>query len=289
MVKGAPGGLIRVGFKDDDRSFKRIPRSAMYERHLEKVYEIEKDQIDYLVDEFGEAIWADDWVQKCQNKPWTYYIVIKETFVPLDVTEDVRYQGEFILTMENVPMELKIADIECWLRCGLETEDKDFLQAYIDLKNQEQEIKNLQHRITRVPEKEILDDMGKFLPEEKEAEKREALYLMLNKLKREAESKRVKIVRRIRRIILIKKKSEDVKLVSCAGRIVAHHPPRHHCTPPVYCWVAAPRTCRSRSLRRSLHRLPARGGGAPAPGGGGGGGGGGYRSMGRKVGTGRKA
>ena len=127
MVKGNVGGFIRVGWKGDDSSFLRIPRSVINEEHVEKLFDIKKGNVDYLIDEFGEVIWPEDWAMRCQNKPWRYFIILKDAVEPDDVGEDPRYQGGTILVLEHVPDRVSESDLRAWLRCGLDTEEKEYM------------------------------------------------------------------------------------------------------------------------------------------------------------------
>ena len=210
---GVVGGNIRIGWKDDPSSFLRVPRTVLTEKQVEKLFEIEPDTIDYLVDEFGEVIWPDDWAVKCQNKPWTYYIVLKdEQEEGADVTEDPRYQGGNALVLEHVPMRVDAGDLEAWLRCGLDQEDRDYVNTMAQIRVVEEEMAKNEKRLKRVPQKQFRDVNGHPFSEEIDAQKRRELAEELDEKGQNLNKQLAAHIAHCAKLQKLKRRTEDLKL-----------------------------------------------------------------------------
>ena len=83
-------------------------------------------QCAYLKDGYGDYIWPEDWMIKCVcNPPATYYVVEKEKEAEsIDPSEDLRYAGESLVIITDVPEDVYHKDLRAWIRCGLADEDR---------------------------------------------------------------------------------------------------------------------------------------------------------------------
>eukprot|EP00935_MAST-01C_sp_MAST-1C-sp1_P002461 g2461.t1 len=206
------GGLIAFGFKGDEESFKRCTRKVLSKEHLEKMFDLEAE-LDHVQDEFGQAIWPEDLQMQCQPKPWRYFIIEKELTEVQDAAADPRYQGLTSLDLLNVPADVNKIDLECWIRAGLDIEDKTYMNNWAQVVAVEDEIKTTEKRIKKVPDKEFINvKTGKPEPPKEEAILRKAYFEKLVKQKEDLEKNRNKLLSKVRRVQKIKRAAEDVKL-----------------------------------------------------------------------------
>eukprot|EP00937_MAST-01D_sp_MAST-1D-sp2_P004793 g4793.t1 len=212
MVKGNVGGFVRVGWRNDDKSVLRIPRSVLTEEHVEKLFDVEKGKIDYLIDEFDEVIWPDDWATRCQNKPWRYHIVLKDEVEVDDVQEDPRYQGGVALVLEHVPGRVGEQDLRAWLRCGLDTEEKEYMTTMSQVEHSEAELAKNERRKLRVPQKVFKDVNGHAYPEHVDSMKRRQLAEELEARGENLQKQLERLVTHAAKLQRLKRRTEDVKL-----------------------------------------------------------------------------
>jgi len=213
---GVVGGNIRIGWKDDESSFLRVPRTVLTEAQVEKLFEIEPGTVDYLVDEFGEVIWPDDWAMKCQNKPWTYCIVLKDEVEVEDVTEDPRYQGGAALVVSHVPLRVTAVDLEAWIRCGLDQDDRDYVNTMARILTTEEEAEKNERRMKRVPQKQFRDVNGHPFSEEIDAQKRHELAEELEEKGENLKKQLAAYVAHCAKVQKLKRRTEDVQLEQTA-------------------------------------------------------------------------
>jgi hypothetical protein len=206
------GGLIAFGFKGDEESFKRCTRKVLTKKHIEKMFELE-NELDHVEDEFGQAIWPEDMQLQCQPKPWRYFIMEKELTEVHDAATDPRYQGSTSLDINHVPMEIRKLDLECWIRAGLDTEDRAYMATWAQVVAVEDEITEMEKRIKKVPEKEFINvKTGKQEAPQEEAVLRKAYFEKCIKQKEELDINRNKLLAKAKRVKKIKRSAEDVKL-----------------------------------------------------------------------------
>jgi hypothetical protein len=206
------GGLIAFGFRGDEESFKRCTRKVLTKKHLEKMFELE-NELDHVEDEFGQSIWPEDMQLQCQPKPWRYMIIEKELTEVKDAASDPRYQGATSLDINNVPIDCTRIDLECWIRAGLDTEDRAYMSTWAQVVAVEDEVKEMEKKIKKVPEKEFINvKTGKPEASKEEAVLRKAYFEKCIKQKEELEISRNKLLAKVKRVKKIKRSAEDVQL-----------------------------------------------------------------------------
>ena len=69
-----------------------------------------------------------------KKMPVTYYIIEKiERPAFTDPDEDDSYEGKSVVCVMNVPDVVERDDLECWIRCGIATEDPALNAAKLDV------------------------------------------------------------------------------------------------------------------------------------------------------------
>ena len=83
--------MIRIGFKDQAKSFMRVPRNKLHPTHINRLFNC---NVELLLDQFSEAYYPEQWVWELKAKPFEYYIVnYLKTEVPVDPEDDPNYMG----------------------------------------------------------------------------------------------------------------------------------------------------------------------------------------------------
>jgi hypothetical protein len=166
--------LIVIGFKDDEKSNRTIPRNRLLQHLLNKVF---KCEIEFLLDQFGEVLYPEQWLRECQAKPYYYTISKKQPAPPVeDAEEDPDYMGDSMLFVEHVPKEVDAVSLETWLKTGIQSETTKIVKLREHVHKAEVAIRGIEAKISEVP---FLDVSA---PTEKEAaEQRKQIADLLNK------------------------------------------------------------------------------------------------------------
>ena len=99
---------------------------------------------------FPEILLQKDAFNK--KMPVTYYIIEKlERPVFTDPDEDDTYEGKSVVCVMNVPQVVEKDDVECWIRCGIATEDPALNAAKIDVEKCVKKIENIERKLEQVP------------------------------------------------------------------------------------------------------------------------------------------
>ncbi len=166
--------LIVIGFKDDEKSNRTIPRNRLLPHLLNKVF---KCEIEFLLDQFGEVLYPEQWLRECQAKPYYYTISKKQPAPPVeDADEDPDYMGDSQVFIEHVPKEVDVVSLEAWLKTGIQGETTKIVKLREHVHKAEVAIRGIEAKISEVP---FLDVSA---PTEKEAaEQRKQIADLLNK------------------------------------------------------------------------------------------------------------
>ena len=186
---------IVIGFKDDEKSNRTVPRNRLLMSILKKMFKVE---IDFLLDQFGEVLYPEQWMTECQGRPYYYTIVEKQKALPtVDANMDPDYIGDASVFIENVPTNVDAISLEAWLKAGIQSETsqiqkmRDHLAKgmatvrgieaklqevpFLDVdENNEKDAANARKEIAQLLEKEILIWQKKILKRRKTLEEYES-------------------------------------------------------------------------------------------------------------------
>ena len=166
--------LIIIGFKDDEKSNRTVPRNRLLLHILNKIF---KCEIEFLTDQFGEVLYPEQWLRECQGKPYSYTITKKQPAPPIeDADEDPNYMGDSQLFIEHVPKEVDPVSLEAWLKTGIHSLVTKIVKLREHVHKGENAIRGIEVKVSEVP---FLDVDA---PTEKEvAAKRKQIADLLNK------------------------------------------------------------------------------------------------------------
>ena len=125
---------ITIGFKDAEKDNRTVPRNRLLVTHLNKIFTntdfgknvvkaVGKVDIEFLLDQFGEVLYPEQWMTECQGRPYSYTISLRPTPPPVeDANDDPDYMGDASIFIENVPVQVDAMSLEQWLKRGIQSE-----------------------------------------------------------------------------------------------------------------------------------------------------------------------
>ena len=156
-------------------SRRTIPRNRLVPSHLKKVFNCD---IEYLVDQFGQVYYPEQWLRELAARPYYYTIVKKlEPEATIDAEKDPDYMGDSSVFIERVPLEVDKVSLEAWIKRGMQSETGAVQKMRDHVTAAEKMIYDIESKIQELPFVDIEDARN-----EKEAAKgRKELHDLLTK------------------------------------------------------------------------------------------------------------
>jgi hypothetical protein len=140
---------IIIGFKDDEKSNRTVPRNRLLMRHMEKLFKV---KIDFLLDQFGEVLYPEQWISECQGRPYYYTVVQKQQPPPIeDANMDPDYIGDASVFVENVPVNVDAISMEAWLKTGIQSETSQIEKMRNHLAKGMATVRGIEAKLQEVP------------------------------------------------------------------------------------------------------------------------------------------
>ena len=141
--------MIRIGFKDQAKSFMRVPRNKLHPTHINRLFNC---NVELLLDQFSEAYYPEQWVWELKAKPFEYYIVnYLKTEVPVDPEDDPNYMGGAALYLENVPANIDRESLKAWLCKGMQANVTRIKKMREKVADAQSKLRNVQRQLKDVP------------------------------------------------------------------------------------------------------------------------------------------
>ena len=145
--------MIRIGYRTDSTSFRKIPRNRLVPQHINKVFH---SDVEYLEDQFGTVLYPEEWIRKLAAKPYEYYIINKRVIeVEEDPLDDENFIGDTALFIENVPVEVNRKDLSLWVRSGLLSELDVIKEARKKVEDAEKTLMTINTKLEELPFLEV--------------------------------------------------------------------------------------------------------------------------------------
>ena len=195
--------LITIGMKDDEKSNRTIPRNRLLLNQLNKIWKID---IEFLLDQFGEVLYPEQWMTECQGKPYTYSISAKQQAPPTeDANIDPDYMGDASVFIEMVPMKVDQLSLEAWLKQGVQSETSQIEKMRKHLAKGMATVRGIEAKLQEVPFLDVKADNEK----EAAAARKEIASL----LEREVAIWEKKIIERRKQLAKFENATEDMQLM----------------------------------------------------------------------------
>ena len=101
----------------------------------------------YLKDDTGNAVFPKHWQTKCLGPPVLYTIKEKQKkYVEVDAHEDLNYDGNSMLCLLDVPLDVEEILLEKLIRFALEDEDPIYRDAVGSISDTEKKMKEIEQK-----------------------------------------------------------------------------------------------------------------------------------------------
>ena len=142
-----------------------------------------KTEIDFFYDQTGVPIWMEDMLLKAQPIPAFYTIVPETKRYPYDVRQDLKFEGQSIFTISQVPLKAKDeetvfddAALREWFVCAIVEEDPHSKPLFAKIQPVKDIIAEIDKKIKGISKMKFFDENGKELDDDKSELEREVLY-----------------------------------------------------------------------------------------------------------------
>ena len=108
--------------------------------------------IEFLLDQFGEVLYPEQWMTECQGKPYSYTISVRPEAPPVeDANDDPDYMGDASVFIENVPVNVDRVSLEAWLKQGIQSETSQIEKMRKHLAKGMATIRGIEAKLQEVP------------------------------------------------------------------------------------------------------------------------------------------